>query len=732
MFCLVDSAHIQRVNNSQEIQKKDSLSSQQLFEENLEVWVQSAPNGLGEWRDVAAERIREAYYYQSSELNLSRLHLSSLPEGVFSALPRLETLDLCANQLSILSGRIFQGLEKLYDLNLGFNQLHTLPEDVFDGLILLTNVSFHSNKLSSLPEKIFSNLVKLRFLNLGSNQLTSLPDCIFDSLIHLERLNLHSNRLSTCDTSQFFELKALKHLNLGSNQLRSLSENCFKGLSNLEFLFLDGNQLMTLPPRIFSELGKLRNLNLESNQLNILMDKTFCGLNALKTLNIKANQLSILSENVLSALKNLQAIELLGNPFIFKPEMQIFKQCRVTLEDFLQTEEDELFNGNHNILNFNVDNDYIPGTIDARGLLKLELMLMCANKKIKQDIQFACHYSSALNQLFYYASTLSKSDPQNKVVCEQADALLTSYLSHPSVKEFAQQAESLGFDISQYEGLLFLTENGTEGLTFAKECYEAQVLEMPSMDEDSSNATLEKGVLVHKTKCMVDGWPCEEDIKPFTLLNKVYFGMSNKQGISRVLNSINMGAEYTKHFIEALSVLSVGVLVRQRERREVGPIHIETYKMVDAASSNRLLEIFFDLIEENEESSIGRLANPKAQITDKHFEAICQAFPTFSTTQTQAALLFNLSLIFTKYSSQAFFGTDTDSPAVLRFYAHALLNKVKVLDTHLFIDIKGDALKEALLGDECADTLSSEMQVIATAHPVVMPIYVQVMPKAWQ
>lgn len=74
--------------------------SQQTFEQKLNAWVEATPAGLGEDRDTAVRRIKEAYKYQRD--SLSNLGLTSLPDGLFSVLTRLEELDLSNNQLRYL------------------------------------------------------------------------------------------------------------------------------------------------------------------------------------------------------------------------------------------------------------------------------------------------------------------------------------------------------------------------------------------------------------------------------------------------------------------------------------------------------------------------------------------------------------------------------------------------------------------------------------------------------
>ena len=64
-------------------------------------------------------------------------------------------------------------------LYLGENQLTMLPGGIFSGLNNLTRLDLDENQLTTLPADIFRGLSRLQRLNLSENQLTTLPVGVF-------------------------------------------------------------------------------------------------------------------------------------------------------------------------------------------------------------------------------------------------------------------------------------------------------------------------------------------------------------------------------------------------------------------------------------------------------------------------------------------------------------------------------------------------------------------------
>ncbi|SQI71383.1 type III secretion system effector protein [Salmonella enterica subsp. salamae] len=97
-----------------------------------------------------------------------------------------------------------------------------------------------------------------------------------------------------------------------------------------------------------------------------------------------------------------------------------------------------------------------------------------------------------------------------------------------------------------------------------------------------------------------------------------------------------------------------------------------TVKFVDAPSQSRLNAVFEPLL-------------PEGKLSPAHYQHILSAYNLADASpQEQAKTLFCLSTAFARYSSSAIFGTEHDSPTILRGYAEALMQKAWELSPAIF------------------------------------------------
>jgi hypothetical protein len=75
-----------------------------------------------------------------------------------------------------------------------------------------------------------------------------------------------------------------------------------------------------------------------------------------------------------------------------------------------------------------------------------------------------------------------------------------------------------------------------------------------------------------------------------------------------------------------------------------------------------------------------------------------------------------LSTVFTRYSSSTIFGTESDSPQMLRYYAYALMEKAHNLDHTLIGQDKFNDWKDRLLGTGNAFTCTALLSDMMIAH----------------
>lgn len=158
-------------------------------------------------------------------------------------------------------------------------------------------------------------------------------------------------------------------------------------------------------------------------------------------------------------------------------------------------------------------------------------------------------------------------------------------------------------------------------------------------------------------------------------------------------------------------------------------ISVQT-KLVNSESESILNDIFSPLLTHSPDTET-------CSLTAKHCNDILEIFNLSDESNTvKAKKLFMLSLIFTKFSSSAIFGTESDSPLMVRFYAYALMEKSYDLDPSIFEhenQNKFSDWRNSQLGlndaFSCSDILAFKMFMhIKKYHPKV---FSDGMPPAW-
>lgn len=241
---------------------------------------EQAPDGLA----VALSRIEHARSKEQSDLNLSHLGLTVLPEQI-RGLTHLGVLTLNDNNLTTLPEWLFE-LTNLYLLILSNNQLTSLPRSI-GRLARLSGMYVTQNSLSELPEELGS-LTKLATLSVRGNRLTVLPDSL-SRLTLLTSIDLSRNPMPVLP-DMLSQLVALRQMSVGGIGLKELPE-WLGNLTRLEQLDAYSNRLTKLP-EVLAGLTGLRRLNLDNNQLAEL-PPWLRNLPALEELYLHENRLDL-------------------------------------------------------------------------------------------------------------------------------------------------------------------------------------------------------------------------------------------------------------------------------------------------------------------------------------------------------------------------------------------------------------------------------------------------------
>jgi len=281
------------------------------FERNLIDWVEKHIGDASSYMQAidAARKIRQAYIFESSSLNLSDHYLLDLPDCIGS-------------------------LRSLQEIILDNNNLKNLPDTMIN-MSRLEKLNLRNNLFSSVPEVLY-NYKLLKELNLGCNNIrTGL--CNLQSCSQLSILHLDKNSISE-DILNFPELKELCYLSLGSNQINELGGKLFCCM-RIRYLDLSDNQINHLPKEI-KELTDLINLNLRMNRIQVIPDY-LDYLKNLENLDISENKI----ENLPSYWKNwreLISFSCDGNPI--KKEIEFFELVLFFSEESKKYLDDDINN----------------------------------------------------------------------------------------------------------------------------------------------------------------------------------------------------------------------------------------------------------------------------------------------------------------------------------------------------------------------------------------------------
>src|SRR5471030_1672946 len=195
----------------------------------------------------------------------------------------------------------------------------------------------------------------------------------------------------------------------------------------------------------------------------------------------------------------------------------------------------------------------------------------------------------------------------------------------------------------------------------------------------------------------------------FPLFNGPYQHVQNSAKFLLLLKALNLGG------LETAFVSATGA-------------KYSATKLVDDDAQIRLGEIFHPKL-------VSSLLQPRGNgLEEAHYGELIHAYNLTQASSTdKAKTLLCLAALFTKYSSSAVFGTEHESPQLLRQYAYALMEKAHGLDESL-VD-KGTLANwtNRLLGLKGAFTCSAVLSNLMVEHirsrfPEVLS---GIMPPAW-
>ncbi|PIK55874.1 hypothetical protein BSL78_07208 [Apostichopus japonicus] len=195
----------------------------------------------------------------------------------------VQTLDFSQNQISHIEPGAFLNVSNVKHLLLSNNALVTLRNRTFVGTERhLTRIHLDKNEVAIIEGDAFHGLNKVQYLDLGFNNIQSITSRHFQDMTELEHLILENNELVSIENDTFNCLISLEMIALNNNKLRSIPNGLFDGLTSLRDVDLSQNHLHTiLTPSELGLISNLRYLFLAGNYINKSSDIVpFCELSA--------------------------------------------------------------------------------------------------------------------------------------------------------------------------------------------------------------------------------------------------------------------------------------------------------------------------------------------------------------------------------------------------------------------------------------------------------------------
>lgn len=247
--------------------------------------------------------------YELAVIDASYNNISQISGNIFERLRSLRLFNMSHNSLRRLTSSAFGNSPTLLELDLSHNNLVEVVAGTLVGLVSMRNIDLSYNRL----KKMIQVPVALNSIHMEHNEINQLNKKLFPSLNSLLELHLDHNRVTSIDEDTFSTLLALNYLSLSHNNLSSVPLAALKDLTSLMTLKLDANNIQRLTRRAFGSLPTVFDLSLDQNNISQIADHAFEGMLQLLRLNLSYNRLSELNGESFAGLVSLQTLDLSNN-----------------------------------------------------------------------------------------------------------------------------------------------------------------------------------------------------------------------------------------------------------------------------------------------------------------------------------------------------------------------------------------------------------------------------------
>ncbi|QPB79729.1 hypothetical protein EHE21_10185 [Proteus sp. GOKU] len=383
----------------------------------------------------------------------------------------------------------------------------------------------------------------------------------------------------------------------------------------------------------------------------------------------------------------------------------------------------------------------------TKRLLEIKFKHLCNNTRLFQNELVKNHLPLCLDvitelhnnrkpdefNIYYYDEFMIKNNNEfielmalslyhdNKNIKEKARVLYEKYLNLGDVRPFVQK-EDFG--------------NGYHEVDWSEKDYNNYIIfSKNNHTYGDENKTI---IISHENLTnMLFPHDTEHDIR----WNNFFLYINNKnQAIEKInyYNLFNSDFDIFKNSynesihkgmcLKILPTLKLDNFYNQFYSAFIGNAITSKQKLVSIENQQKLVDIF-------EKFLVFSNDNIKhASLKEEHYQEICQNLDIeLLNNEEKSKYLLSLATLFVKYSSSAVFGTEYESPQILRMYAYALLSKANELNADLMNDYFSD-WENRLLGQDnaftCTDILFSIMNSYAEKN--FNKIYNAIMPIHWK
>jgi Leucine-rich repeat (LRR) protein len=348
------------------------------------------------------------------ELYLSGNKLTTVKQGAFNGLFKLQILHLDKNEIVEIEKNSFANLNQLNELKIVSNKIKILKNEIYFHINNLESLYLYQNSIENIERVPFNTLFTLKKLHLFSNKIRQIKFGHFMDLHSLDELRLDKNEIGSLEVNAFVGLKKLKYLDLSANKIKEIVNGAFYELKNVNQLDLNLNDITQIETTAFLDLNNLKHLNLDSNQIstlknvqfnfnlenlslrfNLLTDLNDISSSSLKYLHVSKNRIQEL--NFIYLLVNLEYLDLFQNRLIL-----------IRKESFLNMNKLKHLNLSYNKLDFESEFNNISYFI---GLSLLETLDLSFNEIEYLDSNLTFKYLNSLKYLNLSNNKLKTLDP---------------------------------------------------------------------------------------------------------------------------------------------------------------------------------------------------------------------------------------------------------------------------------------------------------------------------------